>query len=66
MRINDPNDSDQPEKLTKISGRDVEVAIPYKALGVARGRRVRACFLDSREEMMAKDRISRAGTFVLQ
>jgi hypothetical protein len=66
MRINDPNDPDEPERLTKISGREVDVAIPYKALGIARGQRIRVCFLDSREELMAKDRFARAGTFVLQ
>jgi hypothetical protein len=59
-------DHPEPAKLTEASGRQVRVRVPLTRLGLARGARVRVCYTDDMEEMMAPGRNAHDGTFEIR
>lgn len=66
VSVTDERSKDTPEKLTTMRGSEIAALVPYAALGVKRGQRIRACFTDCLQPMMTPARIATPGTFTLE
>jgi hypothetical protein len=66
VSVTDTRSKDRPEELTTMRGAEITALVPYAALGVKKGQRVRACFTDCLQPMMTPARIASPGVFTLE